>query len=92
MAGPISSEQPVVINCNGAPIHGKISKLPLFIMHTNNSPSAVQHMSVIHQDLNRYSNILVHYLYPVWLHQIIPILYQYRQQYYKYKYWSIASL
>ena len=49
--GPISREHPHVTSCNGLPIYGSMSRLPLFIMHTSSSPSAVQAMSVIHHAL-----------------------------------------
>ena len=51
IAGPISREHPWVTSCSGLPMHGSMSRLPLFIMHTNSSPSAVQAMSVIHHAL-----------------------------------------
>ena len=54
--GPMSREQPRVTNCNGRPIHGSTRRLPLFIMHTSSSPSAVQAMSVIHHALCECNN------------------------------------
>ena len=51
MAGPISREYPRVTSSSGLPMHGSMSRLPLFIMHTRSSPSAVQAISVIHHAL-----------------------------------------
>lgn len=50
-AGPISREHPLVTSCSGLPMHGSMRRPPLFIMHTNSNPSAVQAMSVIHHAL-----------------------------------------